>query len=507
VTDFASAVKFDLLAYTNGEGLDIGCGDARPWDWFVGVDIKAGTTNRGPNQLRDARKLEGYFAAESQDFIFSSYLLNELDDWPSVLSSWWKLIKPNGYLILFMPVIEERAAEGDKPAVKPCAPQMVVDAMHGCRPWQFVEAKINAGAFFHVYRKCDTPTVLEAPDPEKICAVLKLGAHGDALWASSVLPHLKEQGYYVILYTQDTGEEVLRHDPHIDRLIKFESRVPMGELGELFAWMEKKYRNSRILVECVEGTLLPSPQKIQYWFPPDMRDMLMNFNYVEMHHRRALVPLEPRVKFYPNEEEKRWANKMRAEMTERVVVVVPNGSSVSKMWPYTAEFCERILKRKDVTVVMLGDERGMNFSALEDHKRFRKIGMGWNMRQAMTFVQLADVVMGQETGLLNAVSHESAVHKIVLLTHSSEQNLTRDWPNTVAIRTYPECAGKSGCHRLQYDWSTCNKDEATGASKCQAMIPRDEVMGYVEAALDVAKADTPEILVIEHGAQRLHSVA
>jgi hypothetical protein len=32
-----------------------------------------------------------------------------------------------------------------------------------------------------------------------------------------VLPHLKEQGYYTIVYTQDTGEEVLRHDPHIDR--------------------------------------------------------------------------------------------------------------------------------------------------------------------------------------------------------------------------------------------------------------------------------------------------
>ena len=60
---------------------------------------------------------------------------------------------------------------------------------------------------------------------------------------------------------------------------------------------------------------------------------------------------------------------------------------------------------------------------------------------------------------------------------------------------------------MQYDWSTCNKDEATGASKCHAMIPRDEVMGYVEAALDVAKADSPEVLVIEHGAQRLHSVA
>ena len=501
MTDFAAAVKWDILPFINGEGLDVGCGDNRPWDWPVGVDIKAGTTARGPNQVRDARKLDGYFARESQDFIFSSYLLNELEDWPAVLAGWWSLLKPNGYLILFLPVTE--AAEG----VRECGPKLVVDAMHGCKPWQFVEARINEGAFFHVYRKCDTPTDLTVIDPEKICAVIKLGAHGDSLWASSVFPHLKEQGYYTILYTQETGEEVLRHDPYIDRLIKFESRVPMGELGELFQWLEKKYRNSRVLIECVEGTLLPSPQKIQFWFPPDMRDMLMNFNYLEMHHRRALVPLEPRVKFYPNEEEKRWANQQRSEMTARVVVVVPNGSSVSKMWPYTAEFCNRLLKRKDVTVVMLGDERGMDFGALEDHKRFRKIGMGWSIRQAMTFVQLADVVMGQETGLLNAVSHEAAVHKVVLLTHSSVENLTRDWPNTVSIRTLPECAGKTGCHRLQYDWSTCNKDEATGAAKCQSMIPCDEVLDYVNKALDAEKIIEPEVVVPEQSVQRLHAVA
>jgi hypothetical protein len=38
-----------------------------------------------------------------------------------VLAGWWKLLKPNGYLILFLPVVE--AAE------KECGPKLVVDAM------------------------------------------------------------------------------------------------------------------------------------------------------------------------------------------------------------------------------------------------------------------------------------------------------------------------------------------------------------------------------------------
>jgi len=492
MTDFARAVKWDCLPYMVGEGLDIGCGDSRFFDWAVGVDIKPGSSTKGPNQLRDARKLEGYFASESQGFIFSSYLLNELDDWSGVLSSWWKLLRPDGYLILFLPVVE--AKEGQKE----CGPKLVVDAMQGCKPWQFVEARINGDAFFHVYRKCDKPTDLTVVDPDKICAVVKLGAHGDALWASSIFPHLKEQGYYTLLYCQETTEEVLRHDPHIDRIIRFESRLPMGELGEMFAWMERKYKNSRILIECVEGTLLPSPAKIQYHFPKEMRHKLMNFNYVEMHHMQAQVPMEPRVKFYPNDEEMAWANEMRNRLQPYVVVIVPNGSSVSKMWPYAGDFARRLLaKREDVSVVMLGDERGCNF---DEHERFLKIGLAWDVRKAMTFCQLANVVIGQETGLLNCVSHEPEVRKVALMSHSSQENLTRDWPNTVTLREFPECAGASGCHRLHYDWQYCFKDSVTGAAKCQAMISVTKVMRAIEPVF----GEVANLILDKEDVQKLH---
>jgi SAM-dependent methyltransferase len=463
LSEHALAVRWDLLPYINGQGLDLGCGDARPHDWMIGVDIAAGSGPRGPNLISDARELK-LFADKSQDFVFSSYLLNELDNRPAVLAEWWRVLKDDGYLILFLPISDV------------CTPKGIVDDMVPLRPWQFVKATENGEQFIHVYRKCDRPTDLVVPDPERICAVMKLGAHGDALWASSVLPHLKEQGFHVILYTQETGETVLRHDPHIDQLIKFESRVPMAELGELFAWMEAKYKNCRILIEAVEGTLLPSPQKIQYHFPAAMRHKLMNFNYLEMHHMVAKVPLEPRVKFYPNAEEMAWANELRTTMQPHVVVLVPNGSSVSKSWPYAGELAKRLLEREDVTVVMIGDERNCTF---EDHPRLLKVGLTWDVRRAMTFAQLASVVVGQETGMLNAVSHEADVHKIVLLSHSSVENLTRDWPNTTSIRELPSCGLPGACHRLHYNWEYCSRDDATDAAKCQAMISPDAVLSRV----------------------------
>lgn len=470
MTDYAQAIRWEILPYINGEGLDIGCSDARPHDWMVGIDRNAGRTQKGPNQIRDARKLAGYFADESQDFIFSSFLLQELGDWPEVLAGWWRLLKPNGYLILYLPIIEE--AEG----VPACNAKKLVDAMLPLRPWQPVELTTNGNTFLHVYRKCDGVYV-PPPDPEKVCAVIKLGAHGDALWASSVFPHLKEQGYYTLLYCQETTEEVLRHDPYIDRIIRFESRVPMGELGELFQWLEKKYKHTRILIECVEGTLLPSPSKIQYHFPQVLRHKLMNFSYLEVHHMQARVPYEPRQKFYPNEEEKLWANQVRSGLSPYVVALVPNGSSCTKFWPYAGELAKYLLRRPDVTVAVLGDLRG---TTLEEHPRLLKVGLDWNIRKAMTFCQLANVVVGQETGLLNCVAFEPEVKKIVLLTHSSVENLTRDWQNTVSL--HGECDDYP-CHRLQYTWEFCQQDKWTEAAKCQASISARTVLDHVLASL------------------------
>jgi ADP-heptose:LPS heptosyltransferase len=352
-------------------------------------------------------------------------------------------------------------------------------------------AKSNETAMLHVYRKCNLPTTLNQPQPEKVCAVVKLGAHGDALWASSVFPGLKEQGFHTILYTQSTGETVLRHDPYINEIINFENRVPMAELGELFQWLQKRYTDVRILVEVVEGVSLPSPAKLQYHWPLAAREAIMNTNYLDMHHIVAGVPMFPKhMKFYPNDDEKAWANEIRSTLNPRVVVVVPNGSGCSKFWPYSKELVNKLCEHEDVSVVVLGDRRNLTLDA---HDNLLFIGQDWDIRKAMTFCQLADVVVGQETGLLNCVGFEEEIHKVVLMSHSSKENLTRDWPNTDTIRTYPPCAGTTGCHLLHYDWSHCNMDVTSGAAKCQAMITVDMVLEKIEPYI-ISQQDTSELI-------------
>jgi hypothetical protein len=463
---FADAIRWKLLPYVYGEGLDLGCGDARPHDWMFGIDIKGGSSAKGPNRCLDATKLVGYFAPESQNFIFSSHLLPELQDWQRVLMDWWSLIKPMGYLILYGPIAKD---SGDD--------RKVVACMEALRPWKFCEAQTNGDKYYFVFRKGDMSPALPPPTPEKLCVVIKLGAHGDALWASSVMPHLKEQGFTTWLYCQETTEEVLRHDPHIDRIIKFESRVPMGELGELFGWVESEYKNTRILVECVEGTLLPSPQKIQYHFPKPLRDKVMNFNYLEMHHAVAKVPMEPRMKFYPTDEEKRIANDFRSRLRQYVVVLVAAGSSLTKNWPYNADLVRRLMVRDDVSIVVLGDQRGMEAI---DAPNVHNIFTSWPIRQALTFAQLANVVVGQETGLTNCVGFEPSVRKVMLLSHSGRDQLTKGWPNTATIVGEVPCWP---CHRLHYDWSNCNRNQITQLAECQTAIRVGDVLREVEIGI------------------------
>ena len=50
----------------------------------------------------DCKKLE-LFASQSMDFVFSSHLLEHIEDAGAALKEWWRVIKHNGYLVLYLP--------------------------------------------------------------------------------------------------------------------------------------------------------------------------------------------------------------------------------------------------------------------------------------------------------------------------------------------------------------------------------------------------------------------
>lgn len=79
--------------YCSGKGLDVGYGGdpiipgCAVWDFEHG----------------DAQYLKGLKKDETFDFVYSSHTLEHMVDVEVALMNWWRVLKPGGYLILYIP--------------------------------------------------------------------------------------------------------------------------------------------------------------------------------------------------------------------------------------------------------------------------------------------------------------------------------------------------------------------------------------------------------------------
>jgi len=81
-----------FAAYCNGKGLDVGYGGDLLTSSCTGWDIEHG----------DAQLLQGV-ADSSFEFVYTSHTLEHMVDPVVALRNWWRVVKPSGYLILYIP--------------------------------------------------------------------------------------------------------------------------------------------------------------------------------------------------------------------------------------------------------------------------------------------------------------------------------------------------------------------------------------------------------------------
>lgn len=95
----ASKIRSKAVAYCQGEGLDLGCSDDKINDSAIGVDGRPGY---GVNFVHDLNKTlpykDGYY-----DYVFSSHTLEHLTNYERALRDWARVLKPGGYLVLYLP--------------------------------------------------------------------------------------------------------------------------------------------------------------------------------------------------------------------------------------------------------------------------------------------------------------------------------------------------------------------------------------------------------------------
>lgn len=492
----SAKIRWELVPYTRGRVLDLGCGPFKAFPHFTGVDNghhdqQFGWQNRADLIVDTCEKLP-LIASQSCDAVFSSHLLEHIKDYKAALREWWRVIKPGGHLCLYLPhkdLYPNIGQYGANPDHKhDFLPSDIVSAMQEIGFWDLVRNETRGDgdeySFFQVYRKAQKGRTFSCnePKPEKTAAIVRYGAFGDMMMAASLFPWLKEQGYHITLYCSTYGYDVVKHDPHIDRfIIQDKDQVPPQFLTEFWENERPKYDRFINLSESVEVALLPPDTHSAFWWPDSLRrQRLGSVNYLEFTHALAEVPLPPRGKFYSTAEEKTWARFQRSRMPGPVIVWSLSGSSVHKTWPHMDAVIARImLEMPDARVVLVGAELDQILQAgWENEPRVLKKAGEWSIRESMAFCEVADVVVGGETGLLNAAGMMDTA-KVVFLSHSSPTNLTKHWKNTKTLVPSDRVACWP-CHRMHFGFKHCTRDEETGTAACQADIHPSEVWNAIQ---------------------------
>jgi ADP-heptose:LPS heptosyltransferase len=425
-------VKYELVPFTRGRVIEVG--NTRPFPHFIGVS---------PEDI-------SLFADETMDAVYSENL-DKFKDPKKALTQWWRVLKKGGYLIV------KDAKDMESVGTWDC--------VYTADTW----AVYQKGGPGHRYSG-------KKPKPEKSCLVIRYGAIGDMIQTSSIFPALKKQGYHITVNCYESGKEILMNDPNVDAfLVQDRDQVPNVDLGEYWEYLATQYTKVVNLSESVEGSLLAVEGRTPWYWPKEVRHKYMNHNYLETTHLIAEVEGPYLAKFHPTQEEREWAAKERMKMGSGPIVMWSlSGSSVHKSWPHLDTIIARFLTSFDGKIVLVGDEMCQLLEEpwKNEPRVIRRSGV-WKIRESLTFAcKQADIVIGPETGLLNAVGMEE-VAKVCMLSHSTKENLTKHWKNTVAIEP-PKSVPCYPCHKLHTSFRDCPRGE-TGTSLCQEMIPADVV--------------------------------
>jgi len=338
--------------------------------------------------------------------------------------------------------------------------------------------------------------------------VVRLGGIGDNLIAASALS-LLAKNHEVDVMAQAPQACVFENNPYVSRIIvKKEGDIPSGGNGEQWhAWMRDRgseYDWWVNLSHSCETKLALFRNECAFWWPDAFRRKMCGHNYLEYVHDICGVAhqFDPGPRFYPTEKEQMQAgdtlDNVRDGVNRRVVGIAISGSRLDKIWPYLPMLVVRLLGELEVRVVLFG-------AGERDHKMAQHVqdfvqlwrgsldglhaaispdpkNPSWPIRRALATIQQCDLVLTPDTGLAWAVAMEK-MPKVVVLSHASEENITKHWVNTTSLHADPERVPCYPCHRLHDDASTCVKAADAEASKCMADIALDTVFTAVRSNL------------------------
>jgi ADP-heptose:LPS heptosyltransferase len=358
-----------------------------------------------------------------------------------------------------------------------------------------------------------------------------MGSIGDNLIASSILP-LLARDYLVEVITQEPASAVFEHNPHIAKLVlKKPEDLPQHGGIEWQQWFTARAREVAKFVHlshsCEVALALVQAQTAFNW-PDSMRRKLCGRSYLEYVHDIAEVPYQFAPDFFPTEQErdKALATQRKLGSTE-VIGWCVSGSRIDKIYPYSSMVVARLIKEIGWPVIMFGsgprdfaiskaimeqveaqngslaglhqaispgtETQGWSVEPDAVHiKLADKPEPLWPIRRTLSQLRLCTLVIGPDTGPMWSVAMRGDIGKIVLLSHASEENITKHWRYTATLHADQERVPCWPCHRLHDSIETCRKAEHAEAAACIADINPEQLMEtakwFAQAAPEVPQA-------------------
>ncbi len=504
--------RYRVASICRGVGLDLNVRDEKIVPTALGV-CKARNPKADITLDVSANDGLGLFSDNQFDYVFDAHQLGDFSCTKAILKEWWRVVKPGGFLILY---------EQDKdyyPLVDtPGADALRRKDLYWEDAWTVLESFGNAELFSSsrhnesneyswqlVVRKkfaitkvpqeelksinVDGKTCLpRTKRTEKEALVIRYGAYGDTVWLTPVLSKLKSDGYYVVMNTTSKGAEVLKHNPNVDEfIIHYEHRdIPYEELERYWHILGRDFEKVVNLTKSCEGHLIKVEGSREFNWTKERRHAECNYNFQDRQMELAGYPEAkgclPEL-YFSDIEEALAQNFVNAHKDKFVIVWSLSGSGFHKTWPWSEYVAGELAQQfKDIEIITVGDEDCKIIEWQNPHT-INKCGI-YTIRQSFILTKYANLVIGADTGLMNAASCFDTP-KIVFLSTNTEENLTKYWKNTTSLHNDDcECYP---CHKLIYS-NSCPKGRFNAAPKCMEGIePKtclDEILKQYEAWKD-----------------------
>ena len=313
----------------------------------------------------------------------------------------------------------------------------------------------------------------------KKALVVRLGAIGDMVIITPLLRALGEDGHSVTLYCRKGADDIVRHNPFIKKVIFHDEKMTYDEFMAHVDKLGKEYDKFINLTGSIEGSLLASEGTPEFDWPKYLRHSQFNVNYYD---RTMMVGGYPEKKglhgelFFSPAEEKQAREFRKKHKGKFIILWALAGSSFHKAWPYAEQTAKAFLdKHPDAMTITVGDELSV---LLEwTHKQAKSYSGIWPVRKSLIMTKYADLVIGPDTGILNAAGCFDT-QKILLLTGITPENISKTWNNVnVVTARNAECYP---CHRLIHTLEACPIMPGINSPVCAANIPAGQVYLMIE---------------------------